>query len=160
MPHGLYPAALPLNKGDEPKIMRCRNLLACAWRDTKHVHFLWNIHTNDTVDKRIRAKGQGYRTVEKPVIAEVYKLHMAGGDIMNQKLGTYAFPHKSSSSRELAMVNGYIIYTKTTKEAGLEPMSQRKFREKVIECLLQHHDRPDTRRGRPNPPQTLSRLNE
>ena len=130
MPHGLYPAALPLNKGDEPKIMRCHNLLACAWQDTKHVHFLWNIHTNDTVDKRIRAKGQGYRTVEKPVIAEVYKLHMVGVDIMDQKLGTYAFPHKSSSIRELAMVNGYIIYTKTTKEAGLRAYEPKEIQRK------------------------------
>ena len=59
MPRGLYPAVLHLNKGDEPKFMRCRNLVACAWRDTKRVHFLSNIHTNDTVDKRIRARGQG-----------------------------------------------------------------------------------------------------
>ena len=168
MPRGLYPATLPLNKGDEPKFMRCHNLVACAWRDTKRVNFLSNIHTNDTVDKRNRARGQGYRTVEKPVIAEGYNQHMAGVDIMDQKLETYAFPHKSSKwyftiyhrIREVALVNGCITYTKATKEAGLEPMSQSKFREKVIESLLQNHDRPDTRRGRPNPPQVLSRLNE
>ena len=34
--------------------------------------------------------------MEKPVIAEVYNQYMAGVDIMDQKLGTYAFPHKSS----------------------------------------------------------------
>ena len=88
---------------------------------------------------------------------------MAGVDIMDQKLGTYAFPHKSSKwyftiyhrIREVALVNGYIIYTKVTKEAGQEPMSQKKFRENVIGGLLENYNRPETRRGRPNPPQIL-----
>ena len=78
--------------------------------------------------------------MEKPAIVEVYNQHMAGVDIMDKKLGTQAFPHKSSKwyftiyhrIREVALVNGYIIYTKATKEAGLQNMSQRIFREKVI----------------------------
>ena len=130
--------------------------------------FLSRIHTNNTVEKRIRARGLGYRSVDKPVIAEVYNKHMAGVDIMDQKLGTYAFSHKSSKwyftiyhrIREVALVNGYIIYTKSTKERGLEPMSQRKFRETIIDGLIQNYERPDRRRGRPEAPQVLARLRE
>ena len=78
--------------------MRCNNLVTCAWHDTKRVHFLSTLDTNNTVDKRRRSRGAegGHRVVEKPVMAEMYNQHMGGVDIMDQKLGTFAFPHKNS----------------------------------------------------------------
>mgnify|MGYP001796281652 CR=1 FL=1 len=95
--------------------MRYGNMVACVWNDTKRVHFLSTIHTNSTIDKIIRRRGtqDGYREIEKLVIAEKYNQHMGGVDILDQKLGTFALPHKSSKwyfaiyhrIREVAMVN-------------------------------------------------------
>lgn len=39
---------------------------------------------------------QGYRVVEKPVVAKTYNQHNGVVDILDQKLGTNAYPHKSS----------------------------------------------------------------
>src|SRR5206468_3056632 len=89
---------LRLRKGDDPVFARTGDLVACAWHDTKRVHFISTFHTNLTIDKRIRDKSSvtGYRTVEKPALAEVYNQHMSGVDILDQKLGTYMYPHKCS----------------------------------------------------------------
>ena len=42
-------------------------MVACAWHDTKRLHFLSTIHTNNTIDKRIRSKNAegDYKEVEK-----------------------------------------------------------------------------------------------
>lgn len=50
--------------------------------------------------------------------------------------------------REVALVNGYIIYTKTAEE-GKRPMSPRVFREQVIDGLLEGVKLRASRRGRP-----------
>ena len=56
MPEGLKPRALALRKGDDPVFYRSNNLVACAWHDTKRVTFLSTIHTNNTIDKRLRSR--------------------------------------------------------------------------------------------------------
>ena len=54
--------------------MQSENLVACAWQDIKRVHFLSNVDTNLAIDKAVTSRSGegGYRTVEKPVIAEHY----------------------------------------------------------------------------------------
>lgn len=155
MPPDIHPRFLALDRGDDPKFMRKGNLVACAWQDTKRVHFLSTIHTNNTIDKRIRSRGGegGYRTVEKPVIGELYNQHMGAVDICDQKLGTYTFPHKSGKwymtiyhrIREVAMVNAYILYC---ADKGDQAMSCRKFRESVIDALLEGYSNPSTHTSR------------
>jgi len=44
----LLPSQLNLAKGDDPVFARSDNLVACAWHNTKRVHFLSNVHTNLT----------------------------------------------------------------------------------------------------------------
>jgi len=90
MPHMLQPSILKLKKGDDPVFClqhRCNELVAC---DTKRVHLLSNIHNNLTIGKDIRSKSEpsGYRTVEKPVMTEVYNQNMSGIDILDQKFGS------------------------------------------------------------------------
>ena len=96
MPENIKPRSLVLRKGDDPVFYRDGNLVACAWHDTKRVTFLSTVDTNNTIDKQIRSRGAegGHRTVEKPVIAERYNQHMAGVDLHDQMMGTYAYPHK------------------------------------------------------------------
>lgn len=126
--------------------MRSGDLVACVGQDTKRVNFLSTAHNGLTINKEIRQKGfkGGKRTVEKPVVAEQYNNNMAGVDRMDQLLRSYAHPHKSQKwyqpiyhwVREIALVNGYILYKndKSTREEQILPPE--KFREKVIDGLL------------------------
>ena len=93
MPKELLPARLPLQKEDLPVFMWSENLVACAWQDTKRVHFLSNVDTNLAVTSR-GGEG-GCRTVEKPVTVEHYNNSKMGGmDCLDQMLGTYQYSHK------------------------------------------------------------------
>ena len=96
MLEGLKLRTLALRKGDDPVFYRSNNLVACAWHDTKRVTFLSTIHTNNTIDKRLRTRRDptGFRQIEKPVIAERYNANMAGVDLYDQMLGSYSYPHK------------------------------------------------------------------
>lgn len=157
MPTAIHPHRLALIKGDAPVFMRANNMVACAWHDTKRVHFLSTTETNKTMDKRVRQRNadHGYRVVEKPVVAETYNQHMGGVDILDQKLVTYAYPHKSSKwyatiyhrIREVALVNGYILYC---QDAGDEAVSPKVFRESVVSGLLENFQRRISRKGRPS----------
>ena len=159
MPESLKPKNLPLKKGDPPKFMHSGDLVACAWHDTKRVHFLSTVQNDLTIDKDIRHKGSegGKRTVEKPVVAEQYNNNMAGVDRMDQLLGSYAYPHKSQKwyqpiyhrVREIALVNGYIIYKldKSTRNERILPPET--FREQVIDGLLTNWNMTQ-RKGRPS----------
>ena len=82
MPAALKKENLVLQRGDEPKFMKSGILVACAWQDVKRVTFLTTVNSDNTIDKDIRSRTSpdGVRTVEKPVIAEDYNLHMGGVD--------------------------------------------------------------------------------
>ena len=73
MPPELNSKTLKLRKGDEPVFMKSitTNIVACAWQDVKFVTFLSSIHSDNTVDKRMKSGDHegGYRQVEKPLIA-------------------------------------------------------------------------------------------
>lgn len=142
-------------------------MVSCAWHDTKRVHFLSTIDTNNTVNKRIRQRGTdgGYRVVEKPVIAERYNASMGGVDLLDQKLSTYEYSHKSAKwyatiyhrLREIALINGYIVYCKSTEQK----VSPRVFREQVVTGLLENYTRPaSTKSGRPSKADAPARLTE
>lgn len=163
----IQPNHLSLNKGDEPVFMRSETLITCAMMDTKRVHFLSSVHNDNSYDKRVRDRRSdtGFRLVERPVMCEHYNLHMNGVDVLDQKLGSYAYPHKSSKwymtlfhrAREVALVNGYIIYSKSVPE-GTKPVSPRVFRERVIDGLLEGHELRACKRGRPSVTEKPDRL--
>lgn len=167
MPRDLHPKQLVLPKRSDPVFMRNNNLVACAWHDTKRVHFISTVSTNNTVDKEIRARGAdgGRRIVEKPIIAETYNEHMGGVDILDQKLGTFAYPHKCSKwyhtiyhrCREVAVVNAYILYQ---KDKGCDAVPPKAFRQKIIDGLLEGFTRKSVRRGRPSNTEQPARLTE
>jgi hypothetical protein len=70
MPNDLQPSSLALNKGDDPVFMRTSDLITCAMVDTKRVHFLSSVHSDNTFDKvvRDRKEAEGRRTVVRPVM--------------------------------------------------------------------------------------------
>lgn len=103
--------------------MHSGDLVACAWHDTKGVHFLGTVHNEFTVDKDIRHTGSegGRKTVEKLVMAKWYNEDMAGIDKIDQLLGSYDYPHTSKSDnrqlfttvmREITLVCRHIILQK------------------------------------------------
>ena len=159
MPQELKPSALSLKKGDSPVFMRKKDddLIACAWHDTKRLTLLSTIDNNLTVDKNVRSRenNTGYRTVEKPVIAEQYNHFMGGVDTLDQLLGTYQYPHKSQKwyhtiyhrVREVALVNGFIVYRKASELNKLNP---KQFRQAVIDGLLKNWQPPRKKVGRPS----------
>ena len=73
MPPELNSKTLKLRKGDEPVFMKSitTNIVAYAWQDVKFVTFLSSVHSDNTVDKRMKSGDHegGYRQVEKPLIA-------------------------------------------------------------------------------------------
>lgn len=147
MPNELKPAQLRLAKGDDPVFYRADDLVSCCWHDTKRVTFLSTVDTNNTVDKRIRSRQApgGYRTVEKPVLADRYNSYMAGVDLFDQMMGTYSYPHKCQKwyqpifhyMRESALVNGYILY-RESRQPDQRLLSPVDFRKEVIDGLLEN----------------------
>ena len=116
------------------------DLVACAWHDTKRLGLLSTIDNNLTLEKNVRSRENdtGYRTVEKPVIAEQYNHFMGSVDTLDQLLGTYQYPHKSQKRyhtiyhrvREVALVNGFIVYGKAN---GINKLDPKQFRQAVID---------------------------
>ena len=70
--------------------MHSGDLVACAWHDTKHVHFLGTVQNDLRMDKEIRHKGSegGKRTVVKPFVTDWYNNNIAGVDRTDQLLGS------------------------------------------------------------------------
>lgn len=167
MPFDLQPSALNLEKGEDPVFMRTQDLITCAMVDTKRVHFLSSVHSDNTFDKvvRDRKEASGTRRVVRPVMCDAYNSHMNGVDVFDQKLGSYNYPHKSAKwymtifhrLREVALVNGYIIYCKSVQE-GEKAMTTVTFREKVIDGLLEGWDLCVSKKGRPSITEKPDRL--
>jgi hypothetical protein len=170
MPPEIHPKRLDLHKGDDPAFMRSDNLVAFAWHDTNRVHFLSSLHTNNTIHKDIRARGEpgGHRQVEKPVLAEVYNKNMGGVDLLDQKLGTFAYPHKSSKwyhtvyhrIREVALVNSNIVYCVDKEAKEEKPITPRAYRMAVIDGLLEGHIKRAGKPGRRISGEAPARLTE
>ena len=166
MPSDLHPKNLNLDRGEMPVFRRTGNLIACAWHDTKRVHFLSNVHANGTVEKRIRSKGtaDGHRVIQKPLIADAYNQHMGGVDILDQKVSTFGWLHKETKWYrtiyhrlvEIALINSYIVYQKSEEN----PISQRKFRQQVIDGLLQNYAKDRKCYSRPSLNPMPDRLTE
>lgn len=169
MPLELHLNNLKLNKGDDPVFTRSGNMVSCAWHDTKRVHFLSTIHTDNTTEKQIHAKGHegGHRTVSKSVMAEVYNSHMGGVDLLNQKMSTFGYPHKVTKwyhclyhqACEVVLVNGYILYVKS-QSSDANVLSPRAFRMKVIDGLLEGYQKRERKKGHPSVQTDSARLSE
>ncbi|KAL9979135.1 hypothetical protein ACROYT_G016750 [Oculina patagonica] len=80
---------------------------------------------------------------------------MGGVDTLDQLLGTYQYPHKSQKwyhtvyhrVREVALVNGFILYRKASDLNKLDP---KQFREAVIDGLLKNWQPSRKKVGRPS----------
>lgn len=157
MPKELLQKNIKLKRGDDPVFMRSGNIVVCAWHDVKRLTMLSTVDTDLTIDKQIRSKesANGYRTIEKPVAVERYNKSMGGVDRFDQMLGTYQYPHKSLKwyhtifhrVRETALVNAYVIYRKADKKNTLDPQ---RFRQHVIDGLLEHWAPSKKQKGRPH----------
>ena len=118
---------------------------------------LSTIDNNLTLEKNVRSRENdtGYRTVEKPVIAEQYKHFMGGVDTLDQLLGAYQYPHESQKwyhtiyhrVREVALVNGFIVYRKAHE---INKLDLKQFRQAVIDGLLKNWQPPRKKVGRPS----------
>ena len=163
MPADLHTSRISLQRGDNPVFMKSMStdIVACGWHDTKYVTFLSSVHSDNTMEKRMKSGRHegGHRVIEKPVLAEDYNQFMGGVDLTDQLLGTYAYPHKVSKwylavyhrIREVALTNGYIIYKKVTPEPWMSP---RAFREQIIDGLLEDFlpsTKPQPRKETPRP---------
>lgn len=134
--------------------------MSFAMMDIKRVQFLSSVHTDNTFDKTIRDKKEnnGVRIVEKPVMGQAYNDHMNGVDELDQKLGSYSYPHKSAKwyrtiyhrVREVALINGYILYLKSCQKNNQKPMPTISFRENVIDDLLRGWEMNAAKKGRPS----------
>ena len=145
MPKELLPSRLSLKQGEPPVFffLSSGNLVAWAWQDTKRVTFLSTVDNKLIVDKAVKSKNgeRGYREVEKPVIADQYNSNIGGIDTIDQMLDTYQFPHNCVKwyhvlfhrAREIALVNGFILYEKANSTKRIKPKT---FRMLVITGLL------------------------
>ena len=50
--------------------MHSGDLVACAWHDTKSVHFLGTVHNEFTIDSRHKGSEGGWKTVQKLAMAK------------------------------------------------------------------------------------------
>ena len=151
-----------MKKQDPPAFMSSGNMVCVTWHDSKRVSLISTVDTNNTCDKRVRAKGEptGYRLVEKPVIAERYNNYMGGVDHFNQLSMSYRYPYRNykwymavfNFIVETALVNGYTLYTLYSKSS--DPPAKVEgavyFRRKIVDALVRantqrrqnRHDRP------------------
>ncbi|XP_042224023.1 piggyBac transposable element-derived protein 4-like [Homarus americanus] len=122
-----------------------KTMLACTWQDTGKVNMLATVGNVGVTGVEVHAK-TGLRTVKKPNIQVMYNKHMGGVDKFDQLCSTYPFErrHKKWYQTlwhffvETALVNGCICYN---IQNPLKKMSQRTFRENVIDGLLQGYNR-------------------
>ncbi|XP_012939283.1 piggyBac transposable element-derived protein 4-like [Aplysia californica] len=143
-PAELKRANLILKKGDDPVFYRSNDMVAVSWHDTKRVNLLSTVHTNNTVHKRIRAKDApgGYRSVDKPVIADTYNSFMGGVDHFDQLMKNYAYPHRNYKwyhalyhyLKDLSLVNGCILMVRDGHST-----SAKDFRKSVVDALIRPH---------------------
>ncbi|XP_005096839.1 piggyBac transposable element-derived protein 4-like [Aplysia californica] len=150
---------LALKKGDSPVFSRSGEIVCVTWHDAKRCSLMSTIHTDNTVDKLVRKRGApgGFRTVEKPVIAEDYNGFMGGVDYFDQVTKNCEYPHRNCKwyhalyhfVKEVAMVNAFALYkAKQSKETFAKD-----FRNALIDQLVSPHMKnyQRARQARPNP---------
>ncbi|XP_064631697.1 piggyBac transposable element-derived protein 4-like [Lineus longissimus] len=147
---------IPLARGQKPLFKRAENVIACTWQDNKRVNMLSTIHCCGVTPIQVRDKKEatGFRNVSKPDCVIQHNKYMGRVDLMDQYLQYYEYPHRSNKwymplyhrIRETAMVNGYILYHKVHNDK----MTHLKFREDLIEGLLQGITPSRKQRGRPS----------
>ena len=135
-------------KGDSPIIWQNgeSNLISCTWQDTGRVNMISTVGDVGTSNQEIKSKrGSATRTVCKPNINILYNKYMGGVDKFDQLCATYPFSRKSQKWYhtlwhfviEASLVNGNILYNSMNKT---KRMSQKKFREGVINGLLDGYE--------------------
>ncbi|XP_035827692.1 piggyBac transposable element-derived protein 4-like [Aplysia californica] len=162
-PHALKHTNLPLKKGDEPVFSRSGDMVATAWHDTKRVHLLSTVHTNNTMDKLVRSAKDdgGFQRVEKPVIAETYNAYMGGVNHFDQLHKNYSYPHRSYKwylalyhyVKDACLVNAHILYKRSGGKDNVKD-----FRSAVVDALIKPHMAVRKSKCRPQPNPTVDRL--
>ena len=100
------------------------NIAVVQWHDKSVVSILMTEHNAAPflVDRRSRHVSGGCKEVEKPQAVVEYNKYIGGVDQGDQLLSHYGFPHHNVRwwrqafyyLLDIAIVNNYILYTKTT----------------------------------------------
>ena len=135
------------------------------WMDKRPVSMLSTIHDDSLVSKRRRTKqiAGGVEEIQKPLMVEMYNTYMGGVDRGDQLVVYYAFSHATKKwwkraffhLMEVAMVNAYIVYCKSTPTKRL---SHLEFRIAVATGLLQTLEAPTPARPLSSPSEAPLRL--
>jgi len=86
-----------------------------------------------------------YETVNMPIAIKEYNTYMKGVDLFDQKASNYNLNLKSYRWYlkiffhfiEIAMVNSFVLYSKSCERDNVTPMSHMKFRMEIIRELVQ-----------------------
>ena len=122
-----------LSRG-ERACLRCNNLLAVKWRDSRNVFVLSTLHA-DTAVQIPTATG----VVEKPLCIHEYNLNMGGVDLNDQLLAPYLIARRSKRWYkkvsvylfQLALLNAHVLYRASGRTGSFL-----KFQEEIVEALL------------------------
>ncbi|XP_046728478.1 piggyBac transposable element-derived protein 4-like isoform X2 [Silurus meridionalis] len=128
--------------------LREGNLLFVEWKDTKEVHMCSTIHKgteSSTVQRKVKGKDGQWKNLDLPVPECVveYNRYMGGVDVSDALIGYYTVLHKTRKWYQsffyhfvdIAIVNAFILHRETACAKNQKPMTQKQFREKLIEEL-------------------------
>ncbi len=149
------PKVHKMKKGDPPAFYEKAGQLCVVWFDKKPVTVLTTVGNCDVTAKRIRSRltETGFRNIVKPKAIEDYNKNMGGTDLADQFFQYYSHTHRSVKwwkrvffhMLEVCLVNASTIYDSIPTNSSLTKL---KFRQAVIQGLLEGWDRDHTRRGR------------
>ena len=132
-----------LSKGESRTIPVDDNMAVVQWHDKRVVSILTTVHDASpvSVERRSRHASGGREEVEKPQAVVEYNKYMGGVDRGDQLLSYYGFPHRTVKwwrrafyyLLDAAIVNSYILYTKTTQGRRL---SHEQYRIALAKQLL------------------------
>lgn len=124
-----------------------------TWKDAKPVTLISTFHDDSTY-----IGTRGGRPCRKPTVVRDYNSRMGGVDSKDQKLSYYLVERKRGLKWYIKMFkrlfnasvhNAWIMYNTSRRRRDLPIMSQRSFRYKLSETLIDKHKNGQTRPPRP-----------
>lgn len=137
------------------------------WKDSRVVHMcstLHQAHAGRTIRRRVKNKSSwNVLTLPVPPAVEDYNKSMGGVDLSDALIGYYSILRKTKRWYrsffyhfvDIGIVNAYILQKEVAKTRGERPLTQKAFREKLIQELHEVGSTP-TRIIRPRPPRGRS----
>ncbi|XP_014829981.1 PREDICTED: piggyBac transposable element-derived protein 4-like isoform X1 [Poecilia mexicana] len=133
----------------EMRWMRKDGLLFVRWKDTKELTICSTFHrafSGQTVQRRVKEAGQWVlKDITVPDSVKDYNQFMGGVDLSNALLQDYSVRNKTMKWYktffyhfiDISVVNSFILFKMLAIKRGEIPISQRHFREKLMEELIQ-----------------------